>query len=360
LTVEAAVKALVDEGLLRTEDRRGTFVADAVPSDVRQGATGPLGFGSRRRETLQRGAVVGVVTPVLIGAPEREESWHGAHSIVASFERYISEFDGITRIFGYNDNAGNIISQHDATTAAIEAGCDAILVAMHFDVGIAADITPVASKAGIPIVFIGSENLRPPALSVFYDNPGAGYQAADHLMSVGARRIALVAHLRDWWVAARARGARLAVAQPERRGVEFFTYPTDMKLDETVEGSRERGGKLDHIAEGYALGRRFLADGLNVDGVIAANDRCGFGFMQAASELGFEAGRDYAIIGFDNEPNAKFKQLSTMQPPWEAMGREAGRLLISAVTQPSETASQVSLPSILVARMSTKLPRRVE
>ncbi|HEY3329219.1 MAG TPA: GntR family transcriptional regulator [Capsulimonadaceae bacterium] len=353
LTIEAAVKALVAEGLLRTEDRRGTFVSDTVPSAAAPVVTTGA-VPHRRHSPLQRGAMVGVVTPILIGSPDRIQSWHGAHAIVTSFERYISEFDGSTQIFGHNDERAHIVGQLEATDAAIEAGCDAILVAMHFDRPLAETLTGKAQTAGIPIVFIGSETLGQPALCVSYDNPGAGYQAADHLALGGARSITFVAHVNDWWVGARARGARTALARPDRAGISFTMFPSDIPLIDATEALRSRQLYVDHDVAGYELGRQMLASGMVLDGVIAANDRCAYGFMRATDEAGIVAGRDYSIVGFDDEPTAKFKQLSTMAPPWEAMGREAGRLLVTALNHPDEALSQVSLPSVLVSRMSTR------
>ena len=356
LTIEQAIKLLVSEGLLRTEDRRGTFVADSILSELPVRTQRPLGSPSSER--LRRGAMVGIVTPIAIGDASNELSRHGSDKIVDSFERYISEFDGVTRLFCHNDERDNVIDQVDAAKAAIDAGCDALLVAMHYGEEMAETLISLTERHGLAIVFAGGEPLRPPAISVYYDHEDAGEQACSHLLGMGIDDLYFFAHYSAWWVCDRARGAYRAATSGRYPNATLRMNRTDL-LD-LQRGPQLRGPAPEHELLGYRHAVEVLEGGLPARGIIAANDFCAMGFVKAASERGFVAGRDYALVGFDNHPKAKYGDISSMQPPWESMGREAGRLLVAAMADPKLASQKVCLHSFVVARMSTRMPKTAQ
>lgn len=353
LTVEAAIKTLIAEGLLRAEDRRGTFVADSIPglgSAVLSSQIPAIVTAERdASHKFPPGGVVGVVTPTIIGDPQRIQSRHGAHEIVSAFERYISEFDGITQVFGFNDEAEHIVPILDATREAIAAGCVALLVAMHFGDSDTETLLSIAETSGVTLVFAGSGPVREPAVSVYYDSVVGGRRAAEHLVSAGARDIVFYSHCRHGWVGARASGAASAIAELGRDDVSFRTFPDDLLASAPLTNERP-----DHLEHSYRVARELLEHGLPGDGIIASNDLGAIGFNRAALEHGWKPGRDYMIIGFDDEPRAKYHHLSTMRPPFEAMGREAGRLLIAKLSDAPLALPSTCLHPVLVGRLSTR------
>ncbi len=348
VTIQQAITKLAAKGALRIEKGRGTFVAAA---EVLKGI--PSAFDSSVSH-VPKGAVIGVVTPLVIGRPLEYHRGHGALEIVASFERYISEFDGVTRLFAHDETRAGRTSNLDAAKAAIDAGCDALFVAMYYAHLDALPLKELAEASGIPIVFAGSEPLMEPAISVYYDGVGAGYQAAQHLVKAGADSVAFVAHYKSWWACDRAKGAGMAMSQQANRHIPFHVLPSDLMVD--VPG--REGAQIEtpkHYAAALARSTEWLKAGLPATGIVAANDSCAIGFIDAAAKVGFQPGRDYAIIGFDDEPHARHRNLTSMQPPWESMGREAGRLLIARMTNPQSLTSQVILPSRVVSRLSSRL-----
>lgn len=351
-TVQQAVGFLVSDGALVTAANRGTFVA----SRTAPAADASAAFAAQQQfiasDRLALNVMVGVVTPVMIGQPDNPLARHGAHEIVASFERYIAEFDGVTRIFGHNDEAEHVVEIIDSAKMAVDAGCNALLAAMYFSARTAPPLIDLAMKAQIPIIFVGGEPVPEPAISVYYDHAGAGYQAANHLIAAGIDKIAFIGPYVDWWVRDHATGACSAVRNAQ--GVEIVAFPPEVLADRP-EGDIHDPADWDHQQIVYNAAKALLADGLPAKGIIAANDRSAFGFMKAAAEFGWAAGRDYAIVGFDDHPLAKYRSLSTMQPPWNLMGREAGHLLVGALSGVRGNPSRVCLPSTLIARMSSRL-----
>jgi len=70
-----------------------------------------------------------------------------------------------------------------------------------------------------------------------------------------------------------------------------------------------------------------------VDGVFAANDRMAIGLLQGLRERGIEAGRDVALVGYDDSEGARWTepQLSSVYVPFFEMGRLAAARLLESL-----------------------------
>src|SRR6185437_12462166 len=72
---------------------------------------------------------------------------------------------------------------------------------------------------------------------------------------------------------------------------------------------------------GYEAAGTAFADGCVPSGVISANDGVAFGFLEAASQRGKVAGVDFALVSFDDHPQARDCGLASVRPPMEVMGK---------------------------------------
>lgn len=89
--------------------------------------------------------------------------------------------------------------------------------------------------------------------------------------------------------------------------------------------------------------------------IFAANDLMALGVMGAARSLGLSAGKDFALVGFDNMSLAAydFVSLTTVNYSREDMGRIARDLLRVRCSKPSAPHQTVKLLPTLVPRKST-------
>src|SRR5207244_12510937 len=84
--------------------------------------------------------------------------------------------------------------------------------------------------------------------------------------------------------------------------------------------------------QAFAAGRVFASlDAADIWGLIAPNDNTAYAVLRAATELGKTVGTDYGLVGFDDDFRSSYAGLTTVRPPVEAMGEEAGRLLLQAL-----------------------------
>jgi DNA-binding LacI/PurR family transcriptional regulator len=82
------------------------------------------------------------------------------------------------------------------------------------------------------------------------------------------------------------------------------------------------------------------------------------GVLRAARDLGIRVPEELSVIGIDDIPLAAYFEppLTTLRQDFEAIGREAARLLIRAVAQPALERKHWRLPAGMIIRRSTAPP----
>ena len=347
-TAQQAVARLITDGVLETSDRRGTFVAHPPP-DTAQGAG---------RATL----ILGIVATARI-APDAARNVGSVWmtQAIRSLEMAFSAAGGATRFFErYPEGRGpypqglneaNAVPIPDAIRALRADGADAIAVIGLCD---SRDMSDAVIEAvdidHVPTVYLSWHEIAPPLAQIFYDNRDAGYQAARHLLTCGYRRLTFLAPFADAWLSERIDGARDAVRHAGLPPDTLCLYPCvrlDALYDPTVFG-------------GHALASALCADLLtNKDaagpvGVIAPNDAIAYAVLDAAAASGLSVGRDFGLLGFDDDAGSCAAGMTTVRPPVEAMGEEAARLLLRALAGDNK-GLRLCLRSHLIPRASTAL-----
>ena len=346
-TIERAMAELLADGTLTARDRRGTFVSHR---------NGSLESAPTQSEAPPRTATIGVVCPLIerVDEAEWEISWD--YAIVSAVERSIAALGMRSRfapIVGANRTQTPV---EPVVESLLADGVDGLL----FVLVNGPQVDPLAIRFGTgdpalpPAVFIiGAERLIP-GTCVYYDNKDAGYRAARHLIHQGCERLQFLAPYAADFAERRLQGvsraAALAGLPPER--LERWIDPRPIDSFTNAEHTGKGLRWLDHKIAGYEWARQTLSSGLRPEGVVAANDEVAAGFLAAASEGGLTAGRDYAIVGFDDMPVARTHGVTTMRPPLEAMAEKAVRLVVEAVDGRT-IGEAVSLHSQLIVRQSS-------
>ncbi len=176
-------------------------------------------------------------------------------------------------------------------------------------------------------------------ISVGFDNIEASRQAAQYLIDLGHRHIAMLAGVmqNNDRATHRVEGVRQALASV---GIEL----TPERLVERAYG----------LAEARTGLRELMAQRPVPTAVVCGNDVLAFGAMLEAACLGLEIPRDVSILGFDDLEMARHLQpaLTTVRVPTEEMWSIAADRLIAAITGvpfPHSTKVDVAL----IVRQST-------
>ena len=103
--------------------------------------------------------------------------------------------------------------------------------------------------------------------------------------------------------------------------------------------------------------RRYSDEGyLFCRGLFSADEIAGV--LRAAHDLGLNVPEQLAVIGVDDIPMAAYLEppLTTIRQDFLQIGREAVRLLIHSLEEPTAPRQHLRLPAELIVRRSTGFP----
>jgi DNA-binding LacI/PurR family transcriptional regulator len=201
------------------------------------------------------------------------------------------------------------------------------------------DQAEFALPPGIPVVVIDS-GAGPGYTVVDTDQALGARQATEHLLELGHRQVWHIAgpetsfsatHRAESW-ARTLRAARI-------------TPPPVLRGSWTAESGYRHG---------LTLGRR-----PEVTAIFAANDEMALGAMRALHELGRNIPGDVSIVGFDDMDTAAslWPPLTTVHQDFAAVGRLSIQKLLAKVSDSDSEGSTTIVPTRLVIRSSTAIPR---
>ena len=192
-------------------------------------------------------------------------------------------------------------------------------------------------EAGIPLVLLDRTVVPYPGRGthdlVGIDNRRAGYRVTEHLLGLGARRIAFVAveHAAST-VSAREAGYREALhasGTPLNAGLVHRLNPTDI-----------------------AAVRALMAS--EPDAVVCANDWTAARLMRTVLDLGYAVPNDLRLAGIDDLEYASLLPvpLTTLRQPTREIGAAAFAAMLDRVERPDGPVRDILLQGQLIVRRS--------
>jgi len=202
----------------------------------------------------------------------------------------------------------------------------------------------------LPIVRLGGEQLDIDC--VVSDYHEATKEIISYLLSLRHRRVGLIYGVLpngdtvqsvDLSVDYAAGPDRLL---PYQDGLQAAGLPVDQELIVTCGPT---------IEDGYQAALQLLKLPARPTALIAINDLLAIGALRAASDLGLRVPTDLSLVGFDDIPLAKYlvPRLTTSSKDVVRVGREAVKLLLARIQDPSRPRQQLNVPARLIIREST-------
>jgi len=207
----------------------------------------------------------------------------------------------------------------------------AIFFALHSDI-----LINNLKKQGLPLVITGTPHSSNDVAFVDTDNFGGGHTATKHLMSNGAKKVAIITG-------------------------DIGTTAAKQRLDGYLQAYRESGHvpAKGLICEGdysFEAGRahceKLLDAHPDVDGIFASNDLMALGALTALRDRGISVPDQVRVVGFDDSLLAQTSTpaLTTIRQDVVALGEAAGTLMIAQLN--GQDVEPVILPTELVIRTS--------
>jgi GntR family transcriptional regulator, arabinose operon transcriptional repressor len=332
ITVIHAVRLLQNRNLVYRVRGSGTFVAK------RASATG---LGARGKPDSSMPFVSAVF-------PQGEES--GAHKILVGIESECVKSDINVTIHNSKNKPG---LEHDILLSMLEKGCAGGIVYPCFNTYHVEAYSELLVR-GFPFVLIDRkiDFLRVPFIAC--DNQRSMRELAGLIISRGHRTVGffcscleVISSERD-----RFRGycdAHIAAGLGMRQELVYNIYRDFREIGDSFDWSDQQqlaaaGAALDHF---QSLRERPTC-------VVAVNDHLAIMLLQAALARGMKVPGDISITGFDDLYAAAHVEvpLTTMRQPFEKIGVEAARVLLSRVLGKPGPAADVLIPAKVVLRQS--------
>ena len=342
-TMERAISSLLTEGLLRADGRWGTYAGGA------ERITAPADFGSgpvASRPELIRTATLGLLdTNSLDTHAPRHDDYGWLDVIATHAERFFAGAGGTTRYFSRFGAGPGRIPVSRALAVLQEEGVDALLVTGIFDgPAIIQEVVSALENCPIPAVYVSWDDVSGQVPLVFYDNRIAGGQAAQHLHRCGYSDLVFFAPFQAPWAEQRLEGMR------QMSTGDIRVLPTLRSPEAYVTDWDICRAEANLLLDQCSARSRTLAP----VGIVAAQDTLALIILDAALERGLTPGQDFGLVGFDDQPLARARGLTTLHPPLEALGEQAARMLLSHL-HGDDLQMQMRLRSHLVPRSTTLL-----
>ncbi|WP_368271399.1 substrate-binding domain-containing protein, partial [Enterocloster lavalensis] len=225
--------------------------------------------------------------------------------------------------------------EEDAIQAFMRSQVDGII---YLGNTVGDEIAEGLKRTHVPVVFAMTQYPDKYFSSVTIDNEAAAYHAVTYLCGRGHRRICLLAGEAD--------DPNSGIPRTEGycRALGKQGIPVDPTL--IVCG----GYRLER---GYEDMKRLLGERRDFTAVFAVSDDVAIGAMRAVQEAGLRVPEDLSIVGFDGIEMAEytFPGLTTVSQPFEKIGEEASRLLVSRMKD-GKRGGNLVLPFALQERES--------
>ncbi len=291
--------------------------------------------GLARSLKRQRTQVVGILLPD-IANPFSAELVSGIQETLV--ERGYSSFISVSE--------RSTTREHAALRALFDHRADGLIVATR-ETKSGNDFLLRLTEQGLPMVVVGRTLNHPRVDRVTADHWRGGYEAVEHLISLGHRHIGFIG-------VSPINGAGLRRYQGYLDALRENDLPVDEKL--IVGPAAQFGPGYSTQDDGFAGMKKLLALKRRPTAVFARNDFTAIGAMCAARDAELRIPEDAAIVGFDNVPLAAYTTppLTTVDQPTREQGREAARLLLERIEGgAARERREICLECHLVIRQST-------
>ena len=218
------------------------------------------------------------------------------------------------------------------------SGLDGLLISVSSDSEECQHLQELIDE-GIPIVFFDRVATDIQASKVMQDDYNGAFEAVEHLVKNGYRKIAHIAGPKGLSFTKKRLNGYLAALEKHKLPLrpEWIIYS----------GFSQECGETDT----YQL----LQCKDSPDAIFAVNDRKAVGAMIALKNKNIHIGKEIGVIGFTNDPVSAIisPSLTTVAEPAFEIGKISCELLLKHITKKNFSAQEVILPGKLIVREST-------
>jgi DNA-binding LacI/PurR family transcriptional regulator len=238
-----------------------------------------------------------------------------------------------------------VATPEDEVALLREAGEDATVAGCLF-LTLDDDVLTLTEGFAKPIILVNGDDPTMRHSSVTPCNRSAAQFAAQHLLSLGHRRILFLMRRGRRTIERRFEGWRDALTARSVAGIDDLIVDVPDWLPELAE---------------EAIATRIRERGLDFTAVLTAGDSLAYGAIRGVERAGFSVPADVSVVGMDDLPLSAFcsPPLTTMHIPMREIGAAALSLLLDDLSLATLPPRRIELACNLVLRQSTAAARAV-
>jgi len=228
-------------------------------------------------------------------------------------------------ILGYRiiifESQNNDKKQEEMLRTMKEFGVDGILMALARRTSSIDYILQIMNH--LPLVLFDKVSDKIPCTQVIIDDEVAAYNAVDHLINTGKKRIAIIKETENSYN-----------SEKRYKGYLRALKENQLTLDPKIVISTEDIS----FEKGKHMGNYLLSLKNRPDAVFAITDSAAIGVIKALNTFKVKIPEEIAVVGFSNSMNCKMvsPELSSVEQPGDKIGRTALRSIIEEIENPNK------------------------
>ena len=237
-----------------------------------------------------------------------------------------------------SESKNSFEKQIEMLNTMIQFGVEGILLCLTRRTKNVKDILSVLDR--IPLVLFDKVSSKIPCTQVIIDDKQAAYNAVEHLINLGRKRIAIFKETENSFNSEKRYEGYL-------KALKDHNFSIDEKLILSTEDiSVKQGKRLTNIV--LSLKER-------PDAIFAITDNCAIGIIKKLKQYNVKVPEDIAVVGFSNSFNSTIIEpnLTTIDQPGNKMGETAVKYLIEEIENDSLSYKTIELRTSLIVREST-------
>ncbi|MEP5935982.1 MAG: substrate-binding domain-containing protein, partial [Winogradskyella arenosi] len=194
----------------------------------------------------------------------------------------------------------------------------------------------------LPLILFDKASNKIPCTQVVINEEEAGYNAVEHLINIGKRRIAIIKESEFSYNSEKRYEGYL-------RALKENNIPVDEKIILSVDDISIRQGKR--------MANVLMSLKEKPDAIFAITDGAAIGVIKALNKLNVKIPEEVAVVGFSNSINSTIIEpmLTTIDQPGQKIGATAVKYLIEEMKHPNAMLinKTIEIRSHLIIRDST-------
>lgn len=231
------------------------------------------------------------------------------------------------------------------TRRLLDSIVDGFLVCVSSETKTFEHIKKITDK-NLPMIVFDRISPALTAPTVIIDNADGGFQATEHLIEQGYKRIAILAGPKNLTISnLRLDGYIAALKKYKRKSDPELIVHCDFNQQYAYNATLD-----------------LLSKKQRPDAIFTISDRMAIGAMLAIKEKGLKMPKDIGLVGFNNEPVVSLvtPQISSVDQPAFELGKTAAKLFIERMHNENMDNAEIVLKPRLVVRESSLRNRKTK